>query len=112
MSLSSLRSFHALPADEAVDISCEERREADHGAQITAVGQRRQRPQDHQYHIVTGIGDRVVRTAARGQVDGGKTAAHGEGGRDQIHRAERAQDKVEESRHGDGQYREQEPLVF
>ena len=104
--------FHALPADEAVDVPREECRKADHGADVTTVGHCRQCPQDHQHHIVTGIGDRIVRTAAGCQINSDKAGAYGERRREQIRCTKCTQDEVEHDRHNNSQCCEQEPLAF
>ena len=56
--------LHALPADKAIKVIDEEDDEADNDGQIAGILHSGQCPQDDQHHIVDGIGQGKVGTAA------------------------------------------------
>ena len=101
---SHLPLLHALPADEAIQVIDQEHHKADSDGKIADILFRSYCPQDDQHHIIGGIGQGEVGTAAEGQVYGNEAGGHGQGAGDHIGSAKVVQNEIENKGYHSGQH--------
>ena len=96
--------LHALPADESIEIINKEHHKSNDHGQKADILSRCHCPQDDQHHIVGGIGQGEVGTAAEGQVYGNKAGGHGQGAGDHVGGVKVIQNELENKGHHRGQH--------
>ena len=81
---------HAPPAEKTVEVVDQECSKADGHGKVCRIFCRGQKPQGDQDAVVCGVGQRIIRAPAAGEIDRGKAGGDGHGAENQIRRVQRA----------------------
>ena len=76
--------MYSLPIDKAVEVVDEKGKKANDDGKITDIGKGSKDPQNDEYDVVSGVGKRVIGTAAEGEINRKEAGCHRKRGRKKI----------------------------
>lgn len=87
-----LTRLHPPPVEKAVKVVDEKHRKAHQHREVGRILHRCERPQHDEHNVVGGIGERVIRAAAEGEVNGEEARRDGDGAGEEICRVQRGRE--------------------